>query len=106
MAADDDQRLIDCEKRLEHLEAAAAKLKPIVKRNTNTLRSLTIFLVFLITIGFATISPKWSSDGVLSVETRVLTIEVIVAGSVCVFLVFNKNADATVGKLLDRILRK
>ena len=102
---EDNKRLEDHEQRLEALESAAAKLKPIVKNNTNKLRSLSILFVFIVTIGVSTISPKFS-DGAFTLETRGLTNEAIVAGSVCVFLVFNKDSDVMIGKLLDRVVKK
>lgn len=103
---EDHERLADHEQRLETLEAAAARLKPIVKRNTSIIRSFTILFVFLFTIVVATISPKWSSDGTFTLETRGLTIEAIVAGAVCVFLVVNKNSDVAIGKVIDRFMGK
>ena len=103
---DDNKRLADHEQRLERLEAAAAKFKPIVKRNTNIIRSFTILFVFLFTIVVVTISPKYSSDGNFTLEFRGLTIEGIGAGFVGVALVFNKNPDVLIGKVIDRLLRK
>lgn len=102
----DENKIEDHERRLEQLEAAVAKLKPIVKGNASNHRSIAIGLVFVATILVVTISPKYSSEGTFTLEFRGLTIEGIGAGAFCVALVFNKNPDVLVGKLIDRVLRK